>query len=92
VWQAISNVIDFGMPIEAAVAAPRIHHQHLPDEVMVEQDALTAQTDRELRAAGYTLTWRSLPHGAMSATAIARTKTGWRGTADPRNGGGALGD
>ena len=40
VWQAISNVVDFGMPVGAAIAAPRVHHQHLPDEISVEDDAI----------------------------------------------------
>ena len=31
VAQIISNVLDFGMDLGAATAAPRLHHQHLPD-------------------------------------------------------------
>jgi gamma-glutamyltranspeptidase/glutathione hydrolase len=34
--QTILNVIDFHMPIAAAVAAPRIHHQWLPERLNVE--------------------------------------------------------
>ena len=33
VLQVIVNVIDHGMNIAEAVAAPRIHHQWLPDQV-----------------------------------------------------------
>src|SRR5207248_2241950 len=36
VWQALSNWIDFHLAPDAAVAAPRFHHQHLPDNVRVE--------------------------------------------------------
>ena len=36
VLQVIVNAIDFGMPIDEAVTAPRLHHQWQPDEVMVE--------------------------------------------------------
>ena len=32
----IVNVIDFHMPIDQAVSAPRLHHQWQPDEVLVE--------------------------------------------------------
>jgi len=37
----VSNVVDFGMEVDAAVAAPRIHHQHLPDSVRIEAEAIT---------------------------------------------------
>lgn len=36
VLQAISNVVDFGMNASEAVAAPRIHDQWQPDELVVE--------------------------------------------------------
>ena len=36
VLQVIVNSIDFNMPIDRAVSAPRLHHQWLPDEVDVE--------------------------------------------------------
>lgn len=36
VLQTISNVIDFGMSLERAVAAPRVHHQWKPDELVLE--------------------------------------------------------
>ena len=36
VLQVIVNVLDYHMDVAAAVAAPRLHHQWLPDEVRVE--------------------------------------------------------
>src|SRR5262249_38266833 len=36
VLQVIVNVLDYHMDVAAAVAAPRLHHQWLPDEVKVE--------------------------------------------------------
>ena len=36
VLQVIVNVLDYGMDVAAAVAAPRLHHQWLPDEVRIE--------------------------------------------------------
>ena len=36
VLQVITNVIDFHMPIDKAVTAPRLHHQWQPDEVFAE--------------------------------------------------------
>lgn len=92
VWQTISNVIDFGMPIDQAVAAPRFHHQHLPDEVLVDDDSLTEPTAKQLEAAGYKLVLGK-PEGVYgSVTAIVKTKDGYAGTVDPRNLGAAIGD
>ncbi|MCA8923856.1 MAG: gamma-glutamyltransferase [Planctomycetes bacterium] len=36
VLQVIVNVVDFGLPIDQAVAAPRIHHQWRPDALWVD--------------------------------------------------------
>jgi gamma-glutamyltranspeptidase / glutathione hydrolase len=36
--QTIVNVIDFGLDVEAAVAAPRVHAQWMPNAVVVEPD------------------------------------------------------
>jgi gamma-glutamyltranspeptidase/glutathione hydrolase len=91
VFQTISNVVDFGMSVEAAVAAPRVHHQHLPDKVFVQDDAIDQPAADALARMGYTLDWVADPHQFGGVTAIARTPTGWRGTADPHTGGGAAG-
>src|SRR4051812_20798889 len=37
VLQVIVNVLDYDMDVASAVAAPRLHHQWLPDEVRVER-------------------------------------------------------
>jgi gamma-glutamyltranspeptidase / glutathione hydrolase len=92
VWQTLSNVIDFGMPVAAAIAAPRIHHQHLPDDVVVEDDAITREVAAALKAAGYTLVWGKPERIYGAVNAIARTPDGWQGAADPRGGGAAIGD
>ena len=91
VWQAISNVLDFGMSPDAAVMAPRFHHQHLPDEIVLEDEAITKEVDDALEGMGHTTTWnRDRMYGA--ANMIVRTKTGWAGTADYRGSGAAVGD
>jgi gamma-glutamyltranspeptidase/glutathione hydrolase len=36
VLQQVVNVIDFKMPVDAAVSAPRLHHQWQPDQVFAE--------------------------------------------------------
>jgi gamma-glutamyltranspeptidase / glutathione hydrolase len=92
VWQAISNVIDFGMAPDAAIGAPRFHHQHLPDDVVFEDEAVTKDVDEALRAMGYTLVWGKVDRIGGAANAIVRTKDGWSASADPRGGGASLGD
>src|SRR5262249_56178326 len=37
VLQVIVNVLDYKMDVAAAVSAPRLHHQWLPDEVRGER-------------------------------------------------------
>jgi gamma-glutamyltranspeptidase/glutathione hydrolase len=48
--QVISNVIDRRLPPAAAIGEPRLHHQWLPDEVVVERgfppELLRALADR----------------------------------------------
>ncbi len=93
VWQVISNVIDYKLPITAAVAAPRVHHQHLPDDVVVEDEGLTREASDALEALGYKLTWGAPERIVAGASAIVKVDTGWAGASDPRSGdGAALGD
>jgi gamma-glutamyltranspeptidase/glutathione hydrolase len=86
-WQVLSNVIDYGLPIDVAVRAPRIQHQHLPDTLGYERDGYGADVLEELRDAGHALD----TSGAGSAPSILRVPGGWTGVADPRTGGAALG-
>lgn len=92
VWQTISNVIDFGMPVDKAIAAPRVHHQHLPDEVVVEDEAAGSDVLTTLKDEGYSLVTGKPERIYGAANAIVRTPSGWAAAADPRNGGAAMGD
>jgi len=49
----ILNVIDYGMNVQEAVDAPRIHHQWMPDTVYVEPNALSPDTMRILEKKGH---------------------------------------
>ncbi len=51
--EAIVNMIDHGMDVQAAIDAPRIHEQWLPDVISVEPFALAPETRRLLEARGY---------------------------------------
>jgi gamma-glutamyltranspeptidase / glutathione hydrolase len=80
VLQVITNVVDFDMDIARAVAAPRIHHQWLPDAVGAEQ-AVPAETVRGLEQLGHTVVRR--PNWG-SANSIMMTPDGVYGAPDPR--------
>jgi gamma-glutamyltranspeptidase/glutathione hydrolase len=80
VLQVIVNVIDFNQSLDAAVAAPRVHHQWLPDHVLVER-TLPATTVQALEARGHTV--RVGPPSG-SAHSIAATRSGLVGAADGR--------
>lgn len=54
--QVIQNVIDYDMPINEAVSAPRFHMQWLPDELRIEHDnGLSAADVEALTEMGYKL-------------------------------------
>lgn len=80
VLQVVVNVLDYGMTIAAAVDAPRLHHQWLPDEVRVEQGFPQDVLD-ELKAKGHRIV---TPMGQTSANSIAITTSGLEGGPDPR--------
>jgi gamma-glutamyltranspeptidase/glutathione hydrolase len=50
------NVIDYGMDLQEAVSAPRIHQQWQPEHTFVERGALSADTRRILAGMGHKLT------------------------------------
>lgn len=88
VYQVISNVIDQGMSLADAVAAPRLHHQGLPDVLYLERDGFVQPSVDSLEAMGHKV---SVWTYKTEVDAIARTAAGWVGVADPRRGGGAAG-
>ena len=85
VFQELSNVVDFHLEVGSAVAAPRFHMQHLPDEVAYEKDGLAEATQKRLEAMGYKMKERG--HLA-DAPAIGRSGLEWIGAPEPRRIGG----
>jgi len=80
VLQVILNIIDHDMNVAAAVAAPRLHHQWLPDEVRIERGFAPDVVDA-LRRRGHKVIE---PVGQTSANSIAVTAEGLAGAPDPR--------
>ena len=88
VFQVITNVVDHGMDITPAVVAPRFHHQHLPDTILLENNGFADDRVAALRSMGHAT--KGIHHLAISPS-ILRANGVWRGSADPRTGGAAVG-
>jgi len=84
VLQVITNVIDYGMNIQQAIDAPRIHHQWLPDELVYEPYGLSGDTQRALTNRRHKLVTKPRYLGDAQGIMI-EEKTGVRlGATDPR--------
>ncbi len=80
VLQILMNVIDHGMNIVAATAAPRVHHQWRPDELRVETGLNPAAT-ANLKKMGHHL-MQTIPMGV--ANSVMWIEEGLQGSADSR--------
>jgi gamma-glutamyltranspeptidase/glutathione hydrolase len=86
----VSNVVDWDMDAATATAAPRLHHQHLPDTLRYERGGLTAETAASLRAMGHAVSERGGYQGDTQ-TIIVLPDGVLSGVSDPRRGGAAVG-
>jgi len=86
ILQVVLGVVAFGRPLEAAVAAPRIHDQAVPPVLAVEPGVAL-----EVRALLERLGHRVIEMPAIGAVAAAGLKPGGEPAAagDPRKDGGA---
>ncbi|OCK57593.1 gamma-glutamyltransferase [Bradyrhizobium sp. LMTR 3] len=85
VLQVVVNALDYKMDVATAVAAPRLHHQWMPDVVRVER-GFPQETLDALKEKGHQVIE---PLGQTSANSIAVTPSGLRGAPDPRTRGAA---
>jgi gamma-glutamyltranspeptidase/glutathione hydrolase len=86
---SILNVIDYGMDVQAAIAAPRIHHQWIPDHVLVEPD-IPADVIEGLRARGHNVEVSGRFWSSAQAIAIDAEAGRFYGGTDPRGDGAAI--
>jgi gamma-glutamyltranspeptidase/glutathione hydrolase len=86
--QVILNVIDQRMNIADAMAAPRLHHQALPDTLRMEPHGLDRGVIDALNATGH-----AVGHigNVGLANAIMRVHGGFEAVGDPRRPGGIAG-
>jgi len=87
--QIVSNVVDFDMDAGNATAAPRLHHQHLPDVLRYERAGVRPEVDAALRAMGHQVEARPGYQGDTQTIIVMPDGT-MSGVADPRRGGAAL--
>lgn len=81
----LTNLLDYGLDAQAAVNAPRVHHQWLPDRVEAERTVPEA-TVEALRARGHAVE-RGARWGAPNVIVVRHDRPGGRvleGGADPR--------
>jgi gamma-glutamyltranspeptidase/glutathione hydrolase len=85
VFQLISDCLDFHLGIATSASLPRIHHQHLPDELCLEKGGFNDDIIQWLQKAGHKIRFFS-PNaydGSLAAT-IERRGGQWLGQSDPR--------
>jgi len=72
--ESILNVVDFGMNMQQAVDAPRVHNQWYPDVVFVEPGLLTPETRTALGEMGYT--FKEMTSWGADEAILVNPKTG----------------
>lgn len=87
VAQVIMNVVDHGMSLFDAMAAPRAHFQGFPESIRHEAGGFSGPVLDSLAAIG----WSFEVGTTGSPVAIHRVRGGWEGTWDPRDAGGVSG-
>jgi gamma-glutamyltranspeptidase/glutathione hydrolase len=79
----VVNVVDYGMPIQAAVDAPRLHHQWFPDELRLEDLPNRKATAQQLQTMGHRVAGTRSQGDAHSIWVNPKTG-GYVGAADKR--------
>ncbi|XZN91446.1 MAG: gamma-glutamyltransferase [Microcoleus sp.] len=89
VLQILLNVLVYDMNVGEAVSAPRIHHQWLPDRLMLERGGFDGATLDQLRRRGHQIQQRE-SWGNANAIVVTPDDS-LEGAADPRSEGVARG-
>ncbi|MFN9120034.1 MAG: gamma-glutamyltransferase [Gemmatimonas sp.] len=84
VLQVVLNLTAFGMPVQDAVNAPRLHHQWLPNAVTVERTGFAEPVLQALRALGHTVRVGG-QQGTAHSIAVDPSTGKKYGAADPRD-------
>ena len=68
----IINHLVHGLPIQDAVDSPRLHHQWLPDKLLVEAGAITPATRLALEKMGHAVEQRGGSQGSAMAISVGK--------------------
>ncbi len=82
VFQVIINVLEFGMDLNEAVAAPRFHHQWLPDKLMMEEGKFAPEVIEDLKEKGHDIEFKK--RMAKVKAILVRPDGKLHGVGDPR--------
>lgn len=82
----ILNSLEFGMNLQQAVSAPRVHHQWFPDEIQFENFAFTKDVKEKLESLGHKF-GRKRIMGRVDAIMIDSETGKVTGITDPRGDG-----
>jgi gamma-glutamyltranspeptidase/glutathione hydrolase len=89
VLQVISNVVDHKMNIAQAIAAPRLHHQWLPDRISAETGAVSSNVLKELQGMGHVfaadVSKSGVYWGDAEGILVESTTAALLGASDPRS-------
>ena len=85
VLQVILNIIDHGMNMQQAIAAPRLHHQWMPDVVGYEPNGIARDTMEALKAKGHQFAQSPRPFGPAQGVMIDQRRKFRLGASDPRS-------
>lgn len=93
VFCVILNVLEFEMPLEEAVRAPRMHHQWMPDTLRIEEPLLNEHRNEltQLREMGHTIDEPPKRQGDAHSIFISHDTGKRLGVGDPRRNGWAAG-
>lgn len=83
VAQVVSNVVDFRMPLDAALKAPRFHAQDYPERIDLTVPGIADSVVKALEARGHTIRTRTGGMGFGWAQAIMRVGRRWHGVSEP---------
>lgn len=83
VMEVVLNLIDFQMPVQDAVNAPRLHHQWLPNVITMERSGTPAATVTALEAMGHIV--RLGGNQGTAHSIFVNAKGVRQGAADPRD-------
>ncbi len=82
VAQAIINYLDYQLPLYESIAATRIHHQWMPDQILVDESGLNDEVLQKLSDKGHQITQGKV---GCRVSAVAQEGALLQGVADPRD-------